>query len=57
MCYTPTPSHTATPSDTSARPSDAAQPASAGTPEARRMLLEELLAEGRFPKDIARNLQ
>jgi hypothetical protein len=65
MCYTPTPSHTATPlrcytampSDMTARPSDAAQPSSVGTPEARRLLLEQLLAEGHFPQDIARNLQ
>jgi hypothetical protein len=65
MCYTPTPSHTATPpmcytatpSYAPAPVSDAVQPSSSGTPQARRLLLDQLLAEGRFPQDIAHRLQ
>ena len=40
MCYTPTPSPTPT----------------TATPKARHLLLEQLIAEGRLPKDIARQL-
>jgi hypothetical protein len=61
MCYTPTPSHTPTPM---LRPSFAPasqdrtpQPPASPTPEARQELLERLLAEGRFPRDVANKLQ
>jgi hypothetical protein len=48
-CYTPTVTpHTQTQSST-ATPTPA-------TPQARRQLLDRLLAEGRFPPDIAREL-
>lgn len=42
MCYTPTPSPT---------------PTATPTPEARDVLLDRLLADGRFPETVARALQ
>jgi hypothetical protein len=68
LCYTPTPSRTPTPNPGTARspsqpvpplqssPDRTPQPSPSSTPEARRSLLERLIAEGRFPQDIARDL-
>jgi len=62
MCYTPTPTPTCytptpTPSSYPPHPNGIPQPSSTPTPEARRLLLEQLLAEGRFPQDVARKLR
>jgi len=70
MCYTPTPTPTPTPRCYTPGPSYAPattprpphpdgtpQTSSTPTPEARRLLLEQLLAEGRFPQDVARKLR
>jgi hypothetical protein len=68
LCYTPTPSRTPTLNPGTARshtqpvsplqpsPEHTPQPSPSPTSEARRLLLERLLAEGRFPQDIARDL-
>ena len=58
MCYTPTPTcYTPTPSPYPPYPVGTPQPSSTAIPEARRLLLEQLLAEGRFPQDVARKLR
>jgi hypothetical protein len=69
MCYTPTPSHTPTPTPTllprcytptpfvPSSQDRTPQPPASPTPEARQALLEQLLAEGRFPQDVASKLQ
>lgn len=49
MCYTPTPSPTTFVSPLSPIPTP--------TPEARRLLQERLLAEGRFPQGVTRELE
>lgn len=60
-CYTATPAHTPTPvlrtSFAPASQDHTPQPPATPTPEARQELLEQLLAEGRFPQDVARKLQ
>jgi len=48
VCYTPTPSPITFVSPLSPVPTP--------TPEARRLLQERLLAEGRFPQDVVREL-
>jgi len=57
MCYTPTalPS-TLTPTPTTFTSPLSPLPTPTLTPEARRLLRERLLAEGRFPHDVAREL-
>ena len=50
LCYTPTPSPT---TFTSPLPTPSPSP----TPEARRLLRDRLLAGGRFPQNVARQLE
>lgn len=63
LCYTPTPSpttlcYTPTPSPTTLcyTPTPSPPLPSTSPKEARRLLLEQLLTEERFPQDIAREL-
>jgi hypothetical protein len=61
-CYTvgpldSTPNPTLQPSFAPASQDRTPQPPASPTPEARQELLEKLLAEGRFPRDVASKLQ
>jgi len=57
MCYTPTPpASTLTPTPTTFTSPISPLPTPTLAPEARRLLRERLLAEGRFPHDVAREL-
>jgi hypothetical protein len=57
MCYE-APAPTETPTTTFTSPiSPLPTPSPSATPEARRLLLEQLLTEGHFPLDVARKLE
>jgi hypothetical protein len=61
LCYTPTPTptpmcYTPTPTPRCYTPTAFPPPSSTSSQEARHLLLEQLLAEERFPHDIAREL-
>ena len=55
-CYTVAPNIVPVSSGSSS-PDRTPQPSASPTPEARQALLEQLLAEGRFPQDVASKLQ
>ena len=58
MCYTPTPpASTLTPTPTTFTSPISPLPTPTLAPEARHLLRERLLAEGRFPQDVARELE
>lgn len=57
-CYTaPPPTETPTPTPFTSPISPLPTPTPASTAEARHLLLDRLLAEGRFPDDVARDLE
>jgi hypothetical protein len=57
-CYTaPPPTETPTPTTFTSPLSPLPTPTPTLTPEARRLLMDELLTEGRFPQDVVRQLK
>ena len=57
-CYTaPPPTETPTPTTFTSPISPLPTPTPTSPPEARHLLLEKLLADGRFPDDVARELK
>ena len=57
-CYTaPPPTKTPTSTTFTSPLSPLPTPTPTSTPEARHLLLDKLLAEGRFPQDVARQLE
>jgi hypothetical protein len=57
-CYTaPPPTETPTPTTFTSPISPLPTPTPTSAPEARHLLLEKLLADGRFPDDVARELK